>query len=353
MRLRKLVTLAAALVAAAGCSRLVPGRAEPKRVVWTVSGARLLRNGVPDTVHGVNRPSCEWNPECVRVSREDFQRMRDWGARAVRIPLDQDFMLPGAARYRADYRERIRAIVRTTADVGFDAVILDLHWSDRGDLANPRPAQQRMADSNSLAFWRMVADDFKGDGRVMFELYNEPHDVSWDVWLDGGALPEVRHRDGTVDPAFVAVGMQQMYDAVRSTGARNVVVAGGLDWAYDLSGVPTHRLRGYNVAYATHPYPFESKLPATWDRSFGDLSATDLVIATEFGDNRAQCTPEYSAQFVDYARRHGLSWTAWAWFAPGDAPSEERLCRFPSVIARWDGTPTPQGAVVKAALGGR
>jgi hypothetical protein len=317
-----------------------------------VSGNRLLRNGVPDTLHGVNRPSCEWNPSCIRVGREDFARMRAWGVRVVRIPLNQGFMLPGAARYDRGYRERIRSIVRLTADMGFDAVILDLHWSDRGNLAAARPGQQRMADSNSLAFWRLVADDYKDDGHVMLELYNEPHDIPWDVWQNGGPLPEVRQPNSTVDSAFVAVGMQQMYDVVRSTGAHNVVIAGGLDWAFDLSGVPTHQLRGENIAYATHPYPTGNRQPPTWDERFGNLSATDLVIATEFGDNRPQCDTVYSRAFVDYARAHGLSWTAWAWFSPGEY-SDERYCRFPSVIRNWEADPTPQGAIVKAAMRAR
>jgi hypothetical protein len=38
--------------------------------------------------------------------------------------------------------------------------------------------------------------------------------------------------------------MQQLYSAVRAAGADNLVVAGGIDWAYDLSGVPGHSLQG-------------------------------------------------------------------------------------------------------------
>ncbi len=41
-----------------------------------------------------------------------------------------------------------------------------------------------MADQNSVTFWADVANKYKGDGRVIFELYNEPPDVSWDVWVE-------------------------------------------------------------------------------------------------------------------------------------------------------------------------
>src|SRR5262249_17433713 len=152
-------------------------------------------------------------------------------------------------------------------------VILDLHWSDRGDLGNQGPGQQRMADQNSITFWAQVAAKYKGDGRVIFELYNEPHDVSWDVWLGGGPS-----GDG-----FTAAGMQALHDAVRGAGAENVVIVGGLGWAYDLSGVPSHRVQGHNIVYATHPYDKPGKQPSDWDKGFGFLTSTDPVIITEFG----------------------------------------------------------------------
>ena len=101
-----------------------------------------------------------------------------------------------------------------------------------------------MADDNSLTFWSEVATRYKGDGRVLFELYNEPHDVSWGVWKSGG-------DDGV---GWHAAGMQQLHDAVRAAGAENLVIVGGLNWAFDLSGVPRSRISGHNIVYATHPY---------------------------------------------------------------------------------------------------
>jgi len=221
--------------------------------------------------------------------------------------------------------------VEWAKQAGLD-VILDLHWSDQGQQATVKPGQQKMADVNSIAFWKSVADFYKNDGRLLFELYNEPHDISWDVWLSGGDAG-----------GFTAVGMQQLYDAVRSTGANNIVIAGGLDWAYDLSGVPTHRIQGKNIMYATHPYSKGNWKPVSgFDAKWGFLTATAPVIVSEFGDNVAECTTDYSAAVITYADRAGASWTGWAWYPGG--------CTFPSLIADWTGAPTAMGTVVKAAL---
>jgi endoglucanase len=139
------------------------------------------------------------------------------------------------------------------------------------------------------------------------------------------------------------VGMQQLYDAIRAAGAENLVVIGGLDYAYDLTGVPGSRIKGHNIMYATHPYNNGSqKRPLSWDSYWGFLTKTDPVIVTEFGDSAADCPSMYSSDLIAYADKHHVSWTAWAWFPGG--------CMFPSIITDWNGTPNQPGAVVKAAL---
>jgi len=174
-----------------------------------------------------------------------------------------------------------------------------------------------------------VAARYGNDPRVLFELYNEPHDLSWDVWLSGGPS-----GDG-----FTAVGMQQLYDTVRAS-APNLVIIGGLDFAYNLSGVPTHRVNGHDIVYNTHPYNQPNKMPGNWDGDFGFLSATDPLIATEFGT--FDCSTGYYSQLIPYLAQHQASWTAWAWYA--------KDCQFPSLIVDWSGTPSASGQVVKTAL---
>jgi endoglucanase len=232
--------------------------------------------GRPHLFHGVDRPSLEWSSGGEALLAADFRRMAGWKANVVRVALNQDFWLADSPFYDPGYPGLVDSVVTWAEAAGLD-VILDLHWSDAGTLGGCVPTsgcQQKMADRNSLTFWSEVARQYADDGRVLFELYNEPHDVSWDVWLSGGDT-----GDG-----WQAVGMQQLYDAVRATGAQNLVIVGGLDWGYDLSSVPSHRIAGYNVVYATHPYsPATERRSRFWDIYWGSLTATDPVIVTEFG----------------------------------------------------------------------
>jgi endoglucanase len=286
--------------------------------------------GQPHLFHGLDRPSLEWNWSGDRLSPDDYRLMAGWKANVVRLSLNQGFWLAGSSVYAPGYERVVEQNVANIEAEGMD-VILDLHWSDRGDFAT-KPAQQRMADQNSVAFWRAVAEKFKGDGRVIFELYNEPHDVPWEVWKNGGPS-----GDG-----FTVAGMQALYDAVRSTGAHNLVVIGGLRYAFDLSGVPQHRIQGYNIVYATHPYNFSDKQQPTWNTAWGFLAATDPIIISEFGDTSGSCANTYYSQVIEYANSRRMSWSGWAWYVSG--------CAFPSLIADWAGTPTPAGQVAKNAL---
>lgn len=178
-------------------------------------------------------------------------------------------------------------------------MIVDLHWSD-ADQPMIAAAQHCAPDRDSLTFWRELATLERGDRGMWFEFYNDPHDVSWAQWRDGGAIT-------CSGQAHQAAGMQSLLDAVRGTGATNIVLAGGLDWAYDLSGAVAEHLVGVNVAYATHPSAGKGGGAADWPRAFGDVARTVPVVATEFGrtdcaasspyDNRSSttCRPTASA----------------------------------------------------------
>ena len=134
---------------------------------------------------------------------------------------------------------------------------------------------------------------------------------------------------------------QALYDAVRGAGAPNLVLIGGLNYAYDLSGVPQHRVNGYNIVYATHPYDYPGKQPSEWMTSWGSLTATDPVMVTEFG--QFDCGTDYVTSLLDFADQRQVSWSAWAWFPGG--------CDFPALLSDWSGAPTAAGEVVKARLG--
>jgi len=284
---------------------------------YTVTGNKLNDpNGNQVLIRGVDRPSFEWNVVGEHASLADYTLMKEgWGANVVRVSLNQDFWFNTPA-----YATTIDQQVTWITSLGM-GVILDLHWNNGG--------QQNMADRKSISFWSAVAARYKNQPWVMFELYNEPHDVSWSQWL---------HGDATY------AGMQELYAAVRGAGAENVVIVCGLNWAFDLSGVGTgYAVQGTNIAYASHPYDYAGKQINDWSAAFGFLASTHPVILTEFGQYCS--TGSYVSDLLSYAQSNGIHWTAWAWYVSG--------CAFPSIIQDWNGVPVPGvGELIKSYISG-
>jgi hypothetical protein len=171
-----------------------------------------------------------------------------------------------------------------------------------------------MANSpGAVSFWNSVAARYAGNPLVAFDLYNEPHDISDQVWLNGGTA-----WNGLL-PYSVA-GMQQLYSTVRATGAKNLAIVSGNNWANSL---PSTLVSGSNIAYGVHVYTCPAAAPPGCSNSdpydpspmlqpWVAPSANVPVIVSEFGwpDNS---NSTYNAAVIAFAQAHGWGWNAFAW----------------------------------------
>jgi endoglucanase len=324
---------------------------------YRVQGAQILdKNNQPHLFRGLDRPSLEWS--CSGdVVETDYQTMAEvWHANAVRLPLNQDCWIedPNNKSYDPSYQAVVDEQVQWAKRYKMD-IILDLHWSDRGDYAvgtnclnSNSNCQQDMADAHSIIFWQQVAAKYKSDPQVIFELYNEPKiggynppPGAWDIWLNGGQ-----------SSGFAVHGMQELYTSIRNAGANNLVIIGGLSWSYDLSGVVSHLVTGTNIIYNTHVYNQNPR--NEWYAKFGSLAGQYPVIATEFGDHSGSCSTGVVTDFTSYANGNAvggsnpppnkLSWTAWAFYVA------QTPCTFPSLVNGDWMTPNAMGQVVQNSL---
>jgi endoglucanase len=320
-----------------------------------VVGTNVVNDrGEPVLLRGVNAAGLEWTSDGQgHILKTVDIAIKDWHVNIVRLPLSQDRWF-GKGPEQTDGGKAYRALVQQAVDICATQkcyIILDLHWSDCNQWG-ANIGQHSMPDSNSIAFWQDLAPVYANHPAVLFDLYNEPHDVSWNVWLKGGDItdtPNAWHRGPP--KKFHAVGMQQLLDTVRAAGAKNVVIAGGLDWAYDFSGILAGRQladpNGNGVIYANHCYDNKHDSVDTWIRNMERASAKLPVMVTEFGGNSGPSHEVPSDNWLLHVMHalddHHWSWTAWDLHT--NAP--------PNLISDWDYTPTPDfGVYVKRALAG-
>jgi endoglucanase len=345
------ILFAATLTFNTGCQSLAgAGKLSPLKV----SGTQVLdRQNHPVRLQGVDVASMEFTSNGEgHILQTVNVAIRDWHVNIIRLPLAQDRWF-GRAREQTNGASAYRALVKqivTECATQHCYIILDLHWSDCNEWGK-NIGQHSMPDTNSLAFWRSCAPLYANNPAVLFDLYNEPHDVSWDVWLNGGYITDKPNGRNLTAKDYQCVGMQTMLDTIRATGAKNVVICGGLDWAYDFSGILDGRElsdpKGNGVIYANHCYDNKHNSVYEWIAKMEAATAKFPVIISEFGGTSgpSKMAPDdnWLLHVLQAIEAHQWSYTAWDLHPRAG----------PRLIADWDYTPTPHfGVFVKQALDG-
>lgn len=296
---------------------------------------------------GVNRSGTEYRCQDGYgifegpTDRHGIEAIADWGANAVRVPLNESCWLgiDGVpAEYSGDaYRRAIVAWVGRLEAAGM-YVVLDLQFAAPG--SQQASGIIPMPDSDHApAFWRSVARMFHGDRAVLFDLYTEPHDVDWHCW-------EFECRVITEDGGtYEAVGMARLVRAVRSTGARQPILLSGIDWGHDLTGWEAHLPpdRRHAEVASLHTYDFGPCLSAC-RAGLAELAHEYPLVTAEFGET--DCRTGYIDEYMDWADRHHVSYLGWAW----NAHHGWTCADGPSLIRNYDGTPTMYGVGLRNRL---
>lgn len=324
-----------------------------------VAGNQLqTKEGKVVWLQGLCLDSMEWSAGGEHILQSIPVATEQWKANVIRLPVKNNFWFGRGPWQKKGsgglpYRKLVDDAVNLAASHGA-YLVLDLHRFGA-------PMAQ------DIDFWKDAAIRYKNNPAVLFELFNEPHSISWKAWRDGGSLSDPANRSTDANAAEnkeqqegeVSTGMQALVNAIRATGARNLLIAGGLDWGYDLSGLKDYALHdsadGDGIMYSSHIYPWKKD----WQIHTLDAAAKYPIFLGEVGTppdwSSAKFIPvneqyedlskkEWAPDVIGLIQKYKLNWTGFS-FHP--------KC-MPMAILDWNYTPTPYwGVFVKEALAGQ
>jgi endoglucanase len=298
------------------------------------------RTGATFVPHGANWPSFEyacsegWGYSQGGATAAAAAAMQSWGINTVRLPLNENCWLGSdSSDYgtAAGYRSAVAAWVSILNSHGI-VVILDLHWT--APPGQHALGQWPMADSQSVTFWSSVALAYSSNPSVIFDLFNEPYSIwnsatdsytfqlSWTCWESGGCTaPYVDANQevitGTGSGTYTVVGMAAMVSAVRTAGASQPIMLGGLNYGNDLSGWLAHKPNDSQLIASWHNYPGQLScslptLTACWNSATSAVAASVPIITGEFGETDGGSS--YLTEYMNWADSKGIGYLPWAWW---------------------------------------
>lgn len=306
----------------------------PGTLLIKVTGNKLKdADGNTIILRGVNRSGPEYM--CIDGGgpvfdgpndRASIDAMKTWNVNSVRVPLNEQCWLginnlPNSSYFtETAYRQTIVNYVNLLHSKGMYA-ILDLQWAAPGttrsdqNFANKGLAPMPNSD-HSLDFWTSVATTFKNDPGTIYDLFNEPHpdnnsgsETAWICWKNGGICPGMTYQ---------AAGMQSLVDAVRNTGATNVIMLAGIQYSNTLTqwlkNKPTDPLN--QLVASWHSYDGNICITQScWDSQVAPIAAQVPVVAGEIGTFNGSVG--YISTLMSWLDSKGISYLGWTWTASG------------------------------------
>lgn len=333
------VSLTASLAPLSGCSSAgdvtiaVPVTQATGLV--SVSGKVISRDGKPWIPHAFQQVAFVSPPgytsaagalqifltAAQKYDPTEYMQMMQQGADSVRIQFAQTGVDPQGLYASQTFTNNVITAVKAARTAGLTVILSDQDESQTGETSEPGlPAGDAQAAWTNLL---TTAPWIGQDTGIMLEIYNEPFVGK----TPAGPPPQAEWAQWqTAMNALIAV--------IRGTGAKNVLIADGLEHAEELSGAPPLIDAVSPVIYGSHPYAhnFQGQnaagtdasgnvvAGAGWNAEFGDFAATNPVMVTEWG-NGYYCnniTGTTDVAFLQYLQGLGVGLvaTTWDWAGP-------------------------------------
>ena len=247
-----------------------------------VSGNRIInKNGAPVSLAGNSFfwSNDNWggerfyNPEVVEWLK------KDWKTTIVRASMGVED--PGGyLDNKTGNKDRIKIIVDAAIEKGL-YVIIDWHSHHAEDNTE-----------EAVLFFEEMASIYGHHNNIIYEIYNEPLDISW---------------SDTIKPYAVSV-----IQAIRSIDPDNIIVVGTPEWSQRVDLAAADPITGFsNIAYTLH---FYTVYHHQWlrDRASEALESGIALFVTEWGSIGYSIIDSEANKWMTWCHTNKISHCNWA-----------------------------------------
>ena len=216
-----------------------------------------------------------YNPSCIGWL------YNDWKCSVVRAAMGV-----GSGGYLtnpAAEEAKVKTVIDACIAYGI-YVIVDWHDDD---------AQDHLPQS--IAFFEDIARQYGDKPNVIYEIYNEPQQVSWTTVVKPYADSVVKH--------------------IRAIDPDNLIIVGTPTWSQDVDVASLNPITANNIAYALHFYAATHK-QALRNKAQTALNNGIALFVTEFGTCESSGTGVLDSNetrtWFAFMNQNNLSWCNWA-----------------------------------------
>ena len=229
---------------------------------WLPKGIKVEGFNEPGRLRAKNKGATQardyWNADERTVIKRVF------GADTIRFAVSQPGLDPQSPIYEPAYLDELLTAFKEARAAGFVVIPSMDAQGENGIEGLPC-----MPNDSTVRAWKKLAPPLANDPGVMFELFDEPCKTMQPP-----------------DRAEWAKDTQSIVDAIRATGAKNILLVDGLHYARSTSGLfpLIHDSLPNRMALAVHPYLSKGWYvnEQQWKREFGAEAAKYPTIASEW-----------------------------------------------------------------------
>lgn len=241
-----------------------------------VGGQLRDAHGAPIQLRGMSLFWSQWSGPYYN-RRTVHALAKDWHNTVVRAAMG--ITIPGGYLNDPFAFENSRVVVDAAIAEGIYAII---DWHEEQAVSHTAEA---------AAFFTQMARRYAATPNVIFEIYNEPNGPQW--------------------PAVKAYS-EAVIHAIRSTGAKNLIIVGTPTWSQDVDGAAASPITDdQNIAYTLHFYAGTHR-EGLRKRAEIAMSKGLALFVTEWGtcdsSGNGGLDLEESQKWMDFLDQHQISW---------------------------------------------